>query len=401
MSAAVAVPATSAAALTATCDGPGDAAVLEPHREDWQRLFGRAANEPSCSFAWTAALCRSHVTTGEPIAVIRVQRGNDPLLLTAVTTRRLPLFGRHVVTAMPVGEHYTTHSSLAAAERTPAVADAFVDTLLAMRPRWDLFRMATLLDDANGWLPLLVDSLARRGIGYSVRHNYPSYVLPLPESFEAYLATRSSKFRNHLKRTLRKVEALGGVDVIDYSDSNVDRTSSGQAFGDLFAAVLEVERHSWKHAHGSALSAVPRQAFFFEELAKRATVPPRLHLQVLRIDGRPVAHNIGTWLGDTYFYLKTSVDDEFKSVGAATYLRAKLFEWVFAQRLRVIDFPAEPYEWERQWADDVRWHKTLVVYGRTMTGQTLRLVDAVRHRKATAPTLTHWDPREQRPVTDE
>ncbi len=89
MSTAVAVPATSSAALTATCDGPGDATVLEPHREDWQRLFGRAANEPSCSFAWTAALCRSHVTTGEPIAVIRVERGNDPLLLTAVTTRRV------------------------------------------------------------------------------------------------------------------------------------------------------------------------------------------------------------------------------------------------------------------------------------------------------------------------
>lgn len=57
-----------------------------------------------------------------------------------------------------------------------------------------------------------------------------------------------------------------------------------------------------------------------------------------------------------------------------------------------MDFPAEPYEWERQWTDQVRWHKVISIY-RSPVGHAVAAADLIRRRLRPGRTLEHVDPR--------
>ena len=160
------------------------------------------------------------------------------------------------------------------------------------------------------------DAIRHRPLAGLVRDAYASYFLELPASFDEYLAARSSKFRNYLKRVERKIAAESEVSVTDYTAvDEVDRA---------YDMLLEIERASWKHEHGTAISAVPHQVGFYRDLCQGAAARGRLHLQVLSLGGRPAAYNLGYIRDSTYFYLKTSYGEAWRQLGVATWLRARL-----------------------------------------------------------------------------
>jgi hypothetical protein len=110
----------------------------------------------------------------------------------------------------------------------------------------------------------------------------------------------------------------------------------------------------------------------------------------------PVAHNYGYVAGGTYSYLKTSCDERVKSLGVATYLRARLVEELITRGISRLDFPAEPYEWERHWTSEMRWHKTLVVFNSTLVGRTLYALSCLRGSGTSSPgPVVHRDPRSE------
>jgi CelD/BcsL family acetyltransferase involved in cellulose biosynthesis len=183
-----------------------------------------------------------------------------------------------------------------------------------------------------------------------------SYFLELPASFDEYLASRSAKFRNHLRRTQRKTDAVSArIDEIR-EPADVERG---------YELLLEVDRASWKHTHGTAITAVRRQLAFYRELCHGAAAAGRLRLQVLIMNDQPVAYNLGYVRDDCYSYLKTSYVEECKAMGVSTYLRAHLIQRLIEDGVRTMDFQAEPYEWEKQWTDTVRWHSVLWLYRKT------------------------------------
>ena len=94
----------------------------------------------------------------------------------------------------------------------------------------------------------------------------------------------------------------------------------------------------------------------------------RLHLRFLYLDDRPVAYNLGVLLKGTYFYLKTSYDHAEKPLSPSTFLRARLVAELIGQGVQELDFPAEPYEWERQWTDELRWHRSLTLFAPSLKG---------------------------------
>jgi CelD/BcsL family acetyltransferase involved in cellulose biosynthesis len=222
-----------------------------------------------------------------------------------------------------------------------------------------------------------------------VRDAYASYFLELPASFDEYLAARSGKFRNYLKRVERKISAETAVTVTDYvAADEVDRA---------YDMLLEIERASWKHQHGTAISAVPHQVGFYRDLCQGAAARGRLHLQVLSLGGRPAAYNLGYVHDSTYSYLKTSYREVWRQLGVATWLRAQLIRSLIERGLRFMDFPAEPYEWERQWTETVRWHKKVALFNATPVGVGLSLAERLRRDKTAERSVSHIDPRSHAP----
>ena len=363
---------------------------LTPFRGLWEELYRTSSRQPSTSFEWSDALTRSHLGSGESFVLLRLARGVESIGLVPLVTRRLTLFGYPVVALTPLEERYNTHSDLLARDMSPATMSAFCQALLRLDLRWDLFRMSRLVQE-HPVLSVLEAGSARSGMSPRVRNGLASYFLTLPDTFDAYLEQRSGKFRNYLKRTDKKFAALD-AEVVEFTGTaDVDRG---------YEMLLQIERASWKHAHGTAISAVPHQRQFYGDLCRGAAAAGRLHLQILTVAGTPAAYNLGYLWNGCYSYLKTSYDEQFKAAGAPTFLRACLVRTLIARGVAELDFPAEPYEWERQWTDTVRWHKVLTLYAPTVTGRALSVADRFRHRDEDASTVQHVDPRALNPSAE-
>jgi CelD/BcsL family acetyltransferase involved in cellulose biosynthesis len=358
--------------------------ALPSLRRSWEDVFQARPHEPSTSYEWTCALVRHHVDEGDQCFLMRLRRAGVVVGLVPLIARRAPLrMGLRMTVLTPLSETYNTHSDLLLTDTNADTVSAFVRGLLAIGARWDSFSMGRLMEHS----PLtttLRETLNAQRSHYLFRDGLPSYFLPLPASYVEYLACRSGKFRNHLRRVEKKLQSAGTAAV-----RQVESPSGLEA---ALAALLEVERASWKHEHGSSIAAVERQAGFYADFARGAQDAGRLHLQSLHLDGRPAAYNLGYVEGGRYHYLKTSYDAALRPLGPATFLRARLIESLIAEGVTEIDFPGEPYEWEAQWTNVVRWHTTLALRGPTAIGRLLAVVSRLRHRPRER-RVEHVDPR--------
>ena len=170
------------------------------------------------------------------------------------------------------------------------------------------------------------------------------------------------------------------------------------------AAMLDIEARSWKHPHGTAMSAVPHQARFYREMSTAMSAAGRLHLTLLLRDEAPIAYNLGLVRAGHYAYLKTSFVESLKPLGPATVLRAWLFASLIASGVQFVDFPAEPYEWEAHWTSAHRGHQSMLIYNRTVRARGYALFQRLRDRRrrqSVDDAIAYVNARDLRPPGDE
>ena len=316
--------------------------------------------------------------------LLQLTRGSQVSGFLPLVARRVKVLGCPATVLTPLADLNNTHGDVLTREMNGETMTAIVSALVRLDEKWDLFRMSNVLDGHP--LVASVEGYARDPRPMrNVRPGYGSYFLSLPGSFDEYLAGRSAKFRNYLKRCAKKLESQGEVRVLDCS-APVDVPAG-------FEMLLAIERASWKQAHGTAITSVARQERFYRELCEGAAARGRLHLQVLTIGAEPAAYNLGYLQNRRYAYLKTSYDERSKPLGAATYLRAQTIANLIERGVTDVDFPAEPYEWERQWTETVRWHRVVTLYRSTVVGTALGCIDRLRPRKGAPNQIAHVDPR--------
>ena len=364
---------------------------ISAFRDTWDRLFLVAGNEPSTSFEWTEAMLRHHIQPGDRFFLVRIRRGGEIVCLVPLIARSESVLGQPLVSVFPISEQYNTHSGFLASDLDERIVEAFLSALYGLKLRWDLFRMTKLLED-HPLLNLFQTSLAGRRSEYRVRYEMAAFHLPLNRSYDDYLADRSAKFRNFLKRTEKKIGSAG--------DANVIECSGTDGFDKAYEDLLRIERSSWKHAHGTAISAIDRQTGFYRDMGRAALEGGRLHLQLLHLDGVPIAYNMGYIRDRWYYYLKTSFDERYKPLGPSNFLRARLIQGLIASGIEYFDFPGEPYEWERQWTETLRWHKSILIYNNTIRARIIARLNRLRERKGGAASkarLEYCDARALKP----
>jgi CelD/BcsL family acetyltransferase involved in cellulose biosynthesis len=356
--------------------------------DDWAALDEIGLCEPSTSLEWTRALLATHVAASDvTFAVLLRSRARAVAIIPAIIRHERVAGRLHVSTLYLLSEVSGTHSDILRSDDQQEIAAAFFEALAALPCRWDMLRVSRLLE-SSPVAAQLCGYLARSGLAHRVRREQPSFYLELGQSYEQFLAARSAKFRNHLRRKTRQLEAAGQVKFL--------RAGLDLGAEDAFGHLLAIEERSWKHAHGTAISAVPHQRKFYRLLCEGAAGRGRLHLMLMYLDDMPVAFNLGITAGDRYSYLKTSFDEKLRRFSPATILRARLVETLIAEGVRTLDFPAEPYQWEEQWTDTLRWHLSVLVFNRTPRAVIYRFLVGLRdlsRRSRDDKRVRYVDPR--------
>jgi CelD/BcsL family acetyltransferase involved in cellulose biosynthesis len=362
-----------------------------PLVEEWLALDSVGLCEPNNSHEWAQALLATHVEATDRLFTVTLRDAGRLVAIVPAVVRRESLLGvAGVATLRLLADLSTSHSDILRVPDCGDVAVPLLSALTRLTPRWDLFRVGNLLE-TNPVGEQLCAALDASGYAWRGRREQPSYFHELEGSFDAYLRGRSAKFRNYLRRKTRQLGSMGRLEVrMAGHDQPVDH-----AYRDLLA----VDQRSWKHEHGTAITAVAHQREFYRRLCEGAASRGRLHLLLLYLNDRPIAYDLGLTLADRYYYLKTSFDESLRAASPATVLRARLIEMLIADGVRSIDFPAEPYRWEDQWADRLRWHASILVFNRTVRGHMLRALVGARDRlrpPAESQRVRHVNPRTKR-----
>lgn len=264
---------------------------------DWRRL-AEASGNPFTSWEWASTWWR-HFGAGRELHAQRCvaddgrTAGILPLQLSSVRGLKMLRF----IGNRPADEQ----APLAAAEDRPAVAAAFAE-LLHGGDGWDL-ALAERLPEDDGWADRLGGRVLRA-------ESSPELALAEPD-WDAFLAARSSNFRQQVRKFERRLER-------DHALSF--RLADDPArLDDDMTTLIRLHEARW----GAATTAFPPELEpFHRELAAEALRAGWLRLWFAELDGRPVAVWYGFRLGGADWFYQQGRDPDWERASVGFVLTA-------------------------------------------------------------------------------
>ncbi len=115
-----------------------------------------------------------------------------------------------------------------------------------------------------------------------------------------------------------------------------------------------LESSGWKAESGTSILSSPETQAFYREVAAWAAGRGILRLAFLRVDGRPLAFQLGFEDGGAYYFMKGGYDPEQRQFAAQKLLVQAVLERAFASGLRSFEFLGEDEAWKLEWTDALR-----------------------------------------------
>jgi CelD/BcsL family acetyltransferase involved in cellulose biosynthesis len=328
----------------------GTRGPLEIHRlvgeiaGEWDALADRQRAAPFLRPGWFSLWWDAFGTAEPRIACLR--REGD---LAAV----LPLVRKGRSLTSMANEHTPGFDLLA---EDPAATLELAAAVLALRPG-----RVTLeyLEAGQTGLTAISKSAADAGYRTVLRDwERPPYVA-FDGDWESYEQRLDGKLRRDLGRRRRRLEELGSVS-IDVEDGAVQLDR-------LLEAGFALEPSGWKDARGTAVLSRPETREFYVGLARWGVERGMLRLSFLRVEGRPLAFQLGLEDGGVYYFLKGGYDPEYRRFAPARLLVQSLLQRGFESGLARFEFlgPAEPFKLE--WTSTCRDLKRLELFAPSPT----------------------------------
>jgi len=358
----------------------------------WDRLWERSEVTLPTARAELVAQWVEHFGAGRALRVLVVEEGGD--LVAA-----LPLAGRRTHRVLPVGDvtwnYWSPNGELLVDPEAdvPAVLDLLVAGL--EQAPWPLLWLDLTPFETPRWQALL-GALARRGLPADVHLRYRIGQAEVDGDFETYFAQRSRAHRQGVRKSLRRLERSGPVELAafcDFTPEEVDRR---------LREALVIEDRSWKHAPGRTVLSTRGMFEFYRRQARQLAEWGYLRLAFLEHRGKPIAFELGWTAKGVYHCFKVGYDPQCRGSSPGHVLRMLLLQ-AFAKQPGhlVVDFQGPLTEAVARWSTGSYPIGRLVIAPRRLAGRVLmtgyRALAPVIRRLRAASGGTRADNRTKTP----
>ncbi len=332
--------------------GQRDARIPAPGRDPPRAAIVAAADLARAeATAWDALVAQAahpNPHYGRQVVEAHRRHGLAPADLRVLVVRHagrlaalLP-FTRGLGPASPLVSPYVTATAPLVADDAPpgtlaALAGGLARASGGRSWRWPLLPV----EDAPG-RGLLVALRAEGWTLGSVSCFARPVLLHEPSGEAAPAAGRIRARGKDLRRRHRRLAEQGTV--------TLEVATHGPALGAALEAFLALEARGWKGTRGTALASRPATAAFARDLfAPAASADPvRPRIDLLCLDGRPLAASLALVAGGTATLLKTAYDEEARVFAPGVLLEAEIVrafrEERFAARLDSASRPGSVLE---------------------------------------------------------
>lgn len=230
--------------------------------------------------------------------------------------------------------------------RTGWLADSSPDLILAaaLRAALPSLRGACVAQVPSDGLEDGYLESARQQLGLSGfrREESSSAVADTGNGWPSYCATRESKLLRALRRHLRRLDAADGW--------KTSVTTSIAELDPAWAALIEVERRSWKQQTQTSIDSEKGTECLYREVSRRFAAKGALRLFLLEKDELPVAHALIVLRNRRAYLLKNSFDEAFRSYSVGISLVWRAMESVANEGVVQFDFLGDTSDWKRSLA---------------------------------------------------
>jgi CelD/BcsL family acetyltransferase involved in cellulose biosynthesis len=316
------------------------ASQLEAMSGEWQELLTRSgSDEPTRSPLWTCAWWRCYGDEGRRLRAVAFRQagrlvGLAPLayrrMWRPIPVRRLDLVPSGEKEADEVASDYLGIISESGYEQR--VAEGLAQLLAGgVLGSWDEMVLPALKLDGPS-IPLLAGALERAGaVRFELTGGAP--YIPLPGSWQDYLAALSSSKRRLVRTSLRSFDSwTAGHATLEVARNQAELDRGARILRDL-------HRARWRADGKPGAFASARFAAFHAEVMPALLARDALELMWLTVRGEPVAalYNI-VWNDKVYFYQSGRLPDLPRQVRAGLVLHALAIRRAIELGRREYDF---------------------------------------------------------------
>ena len=226
---------------------------------------------------------------------------------------------------------------------------------------WQSLR--TTLVDGSKSARLLQQVVQATGFSSFEGAGSASPYFPILGDQASFNAGISKGLRQTIRTAGNKLRPLGELSFVEFHEL--------EASGRAIDSILAVERQSWKHEAGSAISCVPEQEAFYRALIPRGMANGCVYGQVLMLDGNPIAFNFGLIRSGVYSCLKHSNTNEHQSLSPAQVLNINLIDCLRARGVHVYDYMGKSEPHKLRWSNQTNTYirRSVWIYNETTCGR--------------------------------
>jgi CelD/BcsL family acetyltransferase involved in cellulose biosynthesis len=177
--------------------------------------------------------------------------------------------------------------------------------------------------------------------------------------WEAFLQTRSVRFRKTHRNIINRMAKLGKLEIQCYHQ---DPT------GTVFDDILRVSGRSWKQRAGLAISNGNAARQFFEALTNMAEQHGWLLIWLLKVDGVPIAMEYDLSCDGRVYALRSDFNEAYREYSPGAYLQYQIIKYLFDHEY--LEYNAGPgmNSYKLHWTEQIRENIVLHVYNNNLKG---------------------------------
>jgi CelD/BcsL family acetyltransferase involved in cellulose biosynthesis len=318
-------------------------------REAWDDLLGRT---PGASIFHTLDWLRTywrHFGVGKRLRVLIVQQHAEVVGIVPLVVRKSRRSEPFRVLAYPLDNWGNFFGPIGP---DPAnTLRAGINHLRDTRHDWHFIEL--------GWIDPVSDygrtklALDDAGLRASCQGQSNCAIVDLEQfaSWENYLASHGSKWRQNLRQCERKLERIGKVTYVRYRAEG----EHAAARWDLYDVCEAISRLSWQgSARDGTMLNKEANRLFFRECHRTAAERGAVDINLLYIDEAPVAFSYGYHHRGRVIGVKTAFDPNFSRDGTGRVLQARQIADSLARGDAVYELGPIMTGWKRLWMTELR-----------------------------------------------
>ena len=354
---------------------------------DWDRLVienPEAADglDATTGFRWFCTLIQTF-ETGRTARIVVLREGGELVGLLPLVATGGGLCKRLAVAS----ELYGGRNGLILARDDPQLLGALMrGTRMAFGP-WQSLKLMVV--EGSRTARLLQTAAPALGLGLTTAAGWESPYFPLAATQDEFLAGVSKGLKQTIRTSVNKLKALGEVHYEDIGPAQTPDT--------VLQAILDIERSSWKHEAGSAITCRPEQERFYRNFFDSTLGSGLVYGILMYLDNMPIAYNFGLLRSGYYSCLKHSNRQDLQNLSPNQVLNVVLIERLRDKGVAIYDYmgAAEPHK--LRWSGQTRTYlrNPTWIFSRSPCGVTghalLRLKNWARNHHGSKPPETAID----------